>query len=801
MAHLSKSEILFILLACSLAFPLCEVLGQATNDYRSKTPLTGSWMSASSWERYDGSAWVDAVSYPTNSANQITVRGGSTLTVSAGVMVDQLTIEIGGTVINNSTIILESSSVPDLALNGTLDNRGTLILNGNVFAYGTFINSNAWTGSGMWIRTGGTYRHNFTTTAGSIPACSWEEGSTLEIAGYTTSTSYLSLVDNPEPRNVVWNCPNQTSSIPFPTDISRVNETFTVASTGSGSLAMSIGSSDRDFFIDGDLVQTGGTFDLNLGTGRTVLMVKGDVTLTGGTIWSGARSDIYMIPDVGAPIPNLTVANAYNFSGLVGLGVYTARTANLTQDCDLDDAEFDLMGTLHCGTNIISGASFVLEPQGTLGIGHPNGIFLTAADGNIQTTSRSLGNVAGYRFECTSGDSRTGDAVPNVVRQLISANTSGDLYLETTTAVMESLILDRPIHLLQNSLSLYPMASYGGSSYVAADSSGEFIRMISATGSYAFPVGTATAASPFTLEITAGSFSPGYVNAKVRATKHASNTSATNYLNRYWALSSSGISGLSYNASFTYTDADVAGTESAIYCGRYSGGVWTLGNQTVTSTNTLGINGQSSFSDFTGGESGVLPVQLAELSAQRVENATRISWKTLSEVNNYGFYVQRRTEPSVAFADVENGFVSGRGTTVEPHAYVFTDPATPAGVTYYRLKQVDLDGSEHAFGELRVESTTAVEETAIPVTFALYQNFPNPFNPTTVVSCQLPVASRVKLVVYDMLGRHVGTLLDGMMEAGRYDIPFDGAKLSSGVYVYRLTAGQYCESKKMVLTK
>jgi hypothetical protein len=801
MAHLSKSRAIHLLFMCGLFLPQMAVQGQTTNDYRSKTPLTGSWMNASSWERYNGSAWVDAAAYPTNSANQITVRGGSTLTVSAGVMVDQLTIEIGGTVINNSTIILESSSVPDLTLNGTLDNRGTLMLNGNIFVYGTFINSNAWTGSGMWIRTGGTYKHNYTTTTGSIPACSWEEGSTLEIAGYTTATSYLSLSDNPEPRNIVWNCPDQTSTIPFPTDISRVNETFTIASTGSGSLVMGTGSSDRDLFVDGDLVQTGGTLDLSSGTGRTVLLVKGDVTLTGGALWSATRSDIYMIPDIGGSPSNLTVANACNFSGLVGLAVYTARTVNLTQDCDLDDAEFDLMGTLHCGTNIITGASFVLEPQGTLGIGHPHGIFLTAADGNIQTTSRTLGNVAGYRFECTSGDSRTGDAVPNVVWQLTSANTSGSLYLETTTAVMESLILDSPIQLLQSSLSLYPTAEIGGPSYVGADSSGEFIRMISSTGSYLFPVGTATAASPFTLDITAGSFSPGFVHAIVRGTKHASNASSSNYINRYWSLSGSGFSGLSYNASFTYTDADVAGTESAIYCGRYSGSAWTLGDQTVTATNTLGINGQSSFSDFTGGESGALPVQLAGLSAQRMENATRITWRTLSEVNNYGFYVQRRTEPSTAFVDVENGFVPGRGTTVEPHAYAFTDPATLVGVTYYRLRQMDLDGSEHAFGELRVESATAVEETAIPVTYALYQNFPNPFNPTTVVSCQLPMASKVRLVVYDMLGREVATLLDRVMESGRYELPFDGASLSSGVYVYRLTAGLYTESRKMVLMR
>jgi hypothetical protein len=89
----------------------------------------------------------------------------------------------------------------------------------------------------------------------------------------------------------------------------------------------------------------------------------------------------------------------------------------------------------------------------------------------------------------------------------------------------------------------------------------------------------------------------------------------------------------------------------------------------------------------------------------------------------------------------------------------------------------------------------------IPLEFRLEQNYPNPFNPTTVVSCQLPVASRVTLIVYDILGREVARLLDGQIEAGRHDVAFDGSGMASGVYMYRLSAGNYVESKKMVLLK
>jgi hypothetical protein len=89
----------------------------------------------------------------------------------------------------------------------------------------------------------------------------------------------------------------------------------------------------------------------------------------------------------------------------------------------------------------------------------------------------------------------------------------------------------------------------------------------------------------------------------------------------------------------------------------------------------------------------------------------------------------------------------------------------------------------------------------LPARFSLGQNYPNPFNPKTVVSSQLPVASNVKLVVYDVLGREVAVLVNERRAAGNYRDTFDGSGLASGVYVYRLAAGQYVESRKMVLMK
>ena len=95
-----------------------------------------------------------------------------------------------------------------------------------------------------------------------------------------------------------------------------------------------------------------------------------------------------------------------------------------------------------------------------------------------------------------------------------------------------------------------------------------------------------------------------------------------------------------------------------------------------------------------------------------------------------------------------------------------------------------------------------------PATFALDQNYPNPFNPETKIrytvggiSRQSPVVSSVRLSVYDVLGREVAVLVDEKKEPGRYEVKLDGSKLSSGMYFYRLQAGTYVETKKLVLAK
>ncbi len=196
-----------------------------------------------------------------------------------------------------------------------------------------------------------------------------------------------------------------------------------------------------------------------------------------------------------------------------------------------------------------------------------------------------------------------------------------------------------------------------------------------------------------------------------------------------------------------------------------------------------------------------LPIQLSSFTGALAENGTvRLSWTTASEINCYGFSIERSTTTE-NFAEVPGGFVAGHGTTLESHRYSFSDnPGTP-GRYYYRLTEIDLNGVRHSFDPVLVDGLTAVAQATLPSRTELLQNYPNPFNPKTVVSAQWPVTSVVKIGIFDVLGREVAVLADGQYPAGKYSFSFDGSNLSSGIYFYKLTAGSMQITRSMVLLK
>ncbi|MEJ2196065.1 MAG: T9SS type A sorting domain-containing protein [Ignavibacteriaceae bacterium] len=188
---------------------------------------------------------------------------------------------------------------------------------------------------------------------------------------------------------------------------------------------------------------------------------------------------------------------------------------------------------------------------------------------------------------------------------------------------------------------------------------------------------------------------------------------------------------------------------------------------------------------------GNLPVELTSFTASVINNDVILKWSTATEINNQGFEIQKSNEYNEFEAF---GYVPGYGTTTETRFYSFTDLKVDDGSYRYRLKQIDFNGTFEYSDEISVEVLN-------PIEFVLEQNFPNPFNPNTLIKYSIPGDGFVSLNVYNLLGEIVATLVNGTQEAGRYEIHFDASDLSSGIYLYNLKSGNLNSGKKMLLMK
>ena len=186
-----------------------------------------------------------------------------------------------------------------------------------------------------------------------------------------------------------------------------------------------------------------------------------------------------------------------------------------------------------------------------------------------------------------------------------------------------------------------------------------------------------------------------------------------------------------------------------------------------------------------------LPVELSAFSASILKIGVKLNWKTETEVNNYGFNVERRSETSKW---ERISFVNGNGNSNSPKEYSYIDQTANAGKYLYRLKQIDNDGAYSYSKVVEVEFNSVME-------YSLSQNFPNPFNPTTTINFTLPLSGNVKLTIFNVLGQEIKILANGFKEAGIYTFNFDASDLNSGMYIYKIETGSYTQTRKMTLVK
>ncbi len=195
-----------------------------------------------------------------------------------------------------------------------------------------------------------------------------------------------------------------------------------------------------------------------------------------------------------------------------------------------------------------------------------------------------------------------------------------------------------------------------------------------------------------------------------------------------------------------------------------------------------------------------VPVELISFKASLMDNSVLLNWQTASEVNNRGFEIERNSPGS----NWENiGFVEGAGNSTSLVSYSYTDENKTTGTYKYRLKQIDFDGTYKYSNEIEVGVDLS------PTEFVLHQNYPNPFNPTTKIKYSIPNVEThrdaslhaVSLKVFDILGNEITTLINETKSPGTYEVEFDASDLPSGVYLYKLSSGNYLSIKKMMLVK
>jgi hypothetical protein len=217
-------------------------------------------------------------------------------------------------------------------------------------------------------------------------------------------------------------------------------------------------------------------------------------------------------------------------------------------------------------------------------------------------------------------------------------------------------------------------------------------------------------------------------------------------------------------------------------------------------------------SDYSDTAHVTVPVELASFSATVTGNSVSILWRTVSEINNKGFEIERSrlNPPPIKSRNHEDwekiAFVAGKGTTTDESNYQYIDEyiyTSVKGIVQYLLKQIDFNGA------YKYSDIVEVNVDFTPKEFILYQNYPNPFNPGTKIKYALPDRKRVNLSVYNIIGEVVTNLVDEIQDEGFHEVEFNAAIYKSGVYFYRIRISDassgssqgFIETKKMILLK
>ncbi len=291
-----------------------------------------------------------------------------------------------------------------------------------------------------------------------------------------------------------------------------------------------------------------------------------------------------------------------------------------------------------------------------------------------------------------------------------------------------------------------------------------------------------------------------------RVTGTVLSNNSNSSISRYYVITPTVNTNLNSTLVFHYCDRSselnsIAEANLKLWRSTDAGVDWTFGDMGVDDevANTVTLTGIADFSEWTlGNENAPLPVELTSFSGKLVSDKIQLNWRTATEVNNFGFEIERSINGS--FSKI--GFVKGNGNSNSPKSYSFTDAKiSQDGKHIYRLKQIDESG------EYKYSPAISIDVNIMPKQFKIAQNYPNPFNPSTSISVAIPSESKVRISVYSAIGKEVSVLTDGIMQTGYQTINWNASSFPSGLYYYTIEAksidgkNSFKETKKMVLVK
>ena len=255
-----------------------------------------------------------------------------------------------------------------------------------------------------------------------------------------------------------------------------------------------------------------------------------------------------------------------------------------------------------------------------------------------------------------------------------------------------------------------------------------------------------------------------------------------------------------YDVQFTSPSTGwLSGTTGGVMYTLNDGATWTIADKFPSNQTTYEMSIFGNRIWTCGGNGNILrgysdptvPVELASFTAEVIDGSIELNWQTITENNNAGFNIERKSENS----DWQLiGYIQGNGTTTNVNNYSFVDASPFNGVNFYRLKQIDFSGTYDYSDIIEVDF-------GVPSQYTLGQNYPNPFNPSTTIKYSIANAGPVQLIIYNTLGEQMMILLNENQLPGNFELTIDGSDLSSGVYFYQLRAGDFIATKKMILLK